>query len=105
MGFKENLKNELTYQGMLVKELSQKTEIPKRTLDNYLREKGSMPPADYAVRIAKVLNTSVEFLINGTEEKKEQSLVDKNIALFSKLKEADQKYFLKLMEAVIKNTK
>ena len=48
MRFRENLKAELTYQGILVKELSAKTGISKRTLDNYLREKGSMPPADYA---------------------------------------------------------
>lgn len=62
MSFRENLKSELTYQGMLVKELAEKTGISKRTLDNYLREKGSIPPVDAAVKIARALNVTVEYL-------------------------------------------
>lgn len=65
MSFRDNLKSELTYQGILVKELSQKTGINKRTIDNYLREKSSTPPADIAVKIATVLNVTVEYLVNG----------------------------------------
>lgn len=102
MGFKENLKNELTYQGILVKELSQKTGIPKRSLDNYLREKGSMPPADYAVKIAKALNTSVEYLVEGETEKKDNSNLKILISLFSKLDNEDQNYFLKLMQGIVR---
>lgn len=103
MGFRENLKNELTYQGMLVKELSVKTGIPKRTLDNYLREKGSMPPADYAVRIAKALNTSVEFLVDGITIRNANSISDKGIEAFLRMKKEDQEYFIKLMIAVSRN--
>ena len=103
MGFRENLKNELTYQGMLVKELSEKTGIPKRTLDNYLREKGSMPPADYAVRIAKALNTSVEFLVDGITIRNANSISDKGIEAFLRMKKEDQEYFIKLMIAVSRN--
>lgn len=66
MSFRDTLKSELTYQGILVKELSLKTGISKRTLDNYLREKASTPPADIAVKIATALNVSVEYLVNGT---------------------------------------
>ncbi|WP_294427381.1 helix-turn-helix transcriptional regulator [uncultured Treponema sp.] len=69
MGFRENLKSELSFQGILVKELSLKTGINKRTLDNYLREKGNIPPADIAVKIADALNVSVEFLVTGTEKR------------------------------------
>lgn len=65
MNFRENLKSELTYQGMLVKELSEKTGISKRTLDNYLRENGSLPLVDSAVKIAQALHVSVEYLVNG----------------------------------------
>lgn len=65
MSFRENLKNELMFQGILVKELSLKSGINKRTLDNYLREKGNIPPADIAVKIADVLNVSVEYLVTG----------------------------------------
>ncbi len=67
MSFKDNLKSELTYQGLLVKELAAKTGISRRTLDNYLREKSSLPPVDVAVKIAEALNVSVEFLVTGKE--------------------------------------
>ncbi len=69
MSFRENLKSELSFQGMLVKELSSRTGINKRTLDNYLREKGNIPSADIAVKIADALGVSVEFLVTGTERK------------------------------------
>ena len=65
MGFKENLKSELDYQGMLVKELSLKCGIKKQTLDNYLSTHNSVPNAEIAVKIAKALGTTVEYLITG----------------------------------------
>ena len=72
MGFKENLKNELEYQGLLVKELAQKSGIKKQTLDNYLSTHNSIPHADIAVKIAQALNVTVEYLITG-ENAKENS--------------------------------
>jgi transcriptional regulator with XRE-family HTH domain len=65
MSFNEYLKGELEYQGMLVKELAQKTGIPKQTLDKYLLTNGSMPPVDKAVTIAHTLGVSVEYLVTG----------------------------------------
>jgi len=65
MGFNENLKGELEYKGMLVKELAHKTGIPKQTIDKYLLSSGSIPPADKAVAIAKTLGVSVEYLVTG----------------------------------------
>jgi len=69
MGFKENLKSELTYSGMLVKELSAKTGIKKHTLDNYLNTHNSLPNVEAAVKIARALGVSVEYLVTGTEGK------------------------------------
>ena len=69
---------------------------------NYLREKGSMPPADYAVRIAKALNTSVENLVNGQNNNYSDSEFAKFISLYSKLTEEDKKFFIKIMEGVVK---
>ena len=74
MGFRENLKSELSFQGILVKELASQTGINKRTLDNYLREKGNIPSADIAVKIASALGVSVEFLVTGMEKKSPDSL-------------------------------
>jgi len=68
MGFKENLKAELAYKNILVKELATISGINRRTIDNYLREDSSMPPADAAVRIAAALGVTVEYLISGHEQ-------------------------------------
>lgn len=65
MGFRENLKEELSFQDMMVKELAVKTGISRRTLDNYLRDKPASPTAENAVKIAQVLGVSVEQLVTG----------------------------------------
>jgi transcriptional regulator with XRE-family HTH domain len=67
MGFRENLKAELTYSGMLVKELANRAGLKKYTIDQYLSDRGRMPAADTAVRIAQVLGVSVEYLVTGSK--------------------------------------
>ena len=67
MGFKENLKSELAYKDMLVKELAQKTGISRHTLDNYLNVREHLPTIDVAVKIAHALDVSVEYLVTGKE--------------------------------------
>ncbi|GHU05736.1 transcriptional regulator [Spirochaetia bacterium] len=67
MGFRENLKDELTYSGMLVKELAAKTGINKYTIDNYLSAHNCTPSVSAAVKIAGVLGVSVEYLVTGQE--------------------------------------
>ena len=68
MGFKENLKAELAYKDILIKELAELSGVNRRTIDNYLRENGSVPSADAAVRIAGALGVTVEYLITGEEQ-------------------------------------
>jgi transcriptional regulator with XRE-family HTH domain len=68
MGFRDNLKQELNFNGMLVKELAAASGVQKRALDSYLLcESPSMPPADNAVKIARALGVTVEYLVNGEE--------------------------------------
>jgi transcriptional regulator with XRE-family HTH domain len=67
--FRSNLRSELDYLGLTVKELSQKTGIAKGTLDCYLGVRASMPPADIAAKIANALDVSVEYLVTGQEKK------------------------------------
>lgn len=78
--FRQNLRNELSFQDLTVKELSCKTGIPKPTLDCYLGARETMPPVDIAVRIANALNVSVEFLVNGknstVKNERKQILID-----------------------------
>jgi transcriptional regulator with XRE-family HTH domain len=65
--FRENLRNELDLQGIIVKELSAKTKIPVSTLDCYLRTQATEPSAENAVKIARELRVSVEYLVIGEE--------------------------------------
>lgn len=65
MGFKENLKIELDYKGMKVKELAFISGVNKRTLDQYLSSAAKMPSAENAVKIANALGVSVEYLVTG----------------------------------------
>jgi transcriptional regulator with XRE-family HTH domain len=51
---------------MSVKELAVTAQVGKRTIDNYMRREGSMPPADKLLRIAKVLGVTVEELFCGS---------------------------------------
>jgi transcriptional regulator with XRE-family HTH domain len=54
---------------MLVKELAARSGLSKRTIDNYLRENGSIPSAEAAVKIAKALEVTVEYLVTGRDPK------------------------------------
>ena len=67
MGFKENLKSELVYKDMQVKELAAKTGISRHTLNNYLNVREHIPTLDVAVKIAQALDVSVEYLATGKE--------------------------------------
>jgi transcriptional regulator with XRE-family HTH domain len=72
MYFRENLKAELSYSGLLVKELAGRAGLKKHTIDNYLSTRGRMPAADVAVKIARVLGVSVEYLVTGAEAENNQ---------------------------------
>jgi transcriptional regulator with XRE-family HTH domain len=75
MGFKENLKSELLFQDMQVKELSTVTGISRHTLGNYLSVRERIPTADVAVKIAKALGVTVEYLVTGEENPHEKPAI------------------------------
>jgi transcriptional regulator with XRE-family HTH domain len=74
MGFRENLKSQLQYSGMLVKELAARSGIKKKTLDSYLGIRGYIPSAEAAVSIAQALGVSVEYLVTGRESPRDRPL-------------------------------
>jgi len=86
MGFGDNLKLELTSNGMLKKELAAISGVHKRAIDTYVRSKSSMPPADAAVKIAKALGVTVEYLVTGEDSSipKEINRITRNILTLSK---------------------
>jgi len=102
MGFKENLKSELAYQDMLVKELATLSGISKPTLDNYLSARGYMPSANAAVKIARALGVSVEYLVTGEESHADKSSLGPEIHLlvrnFKLLNEDDRKMINAIMQ-------
>jgi transcriptional regulator with XRE-family HTH domain len=94
MGLRKNLRRELDFQNLTIKELSDKANVKKGALEMYLGVRESMPPADVAVRIAKALKITVEYLVDGTESSHD---TDMNPPLrqlgqsLEKLTEADRK--------------
>ena len=67
MDFRTRLKEEISFSGLTNKEIAAKAGITKRAVDSYVSSQACMPAADVAVKLAKVLNTSVEYLITGIE--------------------------------------
>jgi len=105
MGFKENLKAELAYKNILIKELASISGVNRRTIDNYLREDGSMPSADAAVRIAAALGVTVEYLITGNvqqERNLSQPVPDSRVIVknLEALNKRDRKIVLNLIKSL-----
>ena len=67
MGFAENVRSELEFQDIQIKELAEKSGISKNTLDKYLSGRKVQPGVENAVKIAQVLGVSVEYLTDGKE--------------------------------------
>jgi len=99
MGFGENLKQELAYSGLIKKELAAKSGVHKRAIDTYVRTKSSMPPADTAVKIARALGVTVEYLVTG-EDSSIPNEVNKLARAILNLKKRDQKLITLLVKAM-----
>lgn len=78
MSFKENLKEAMYCKNLTTVQLAALTDINSGTISSYLKTKNSMPPVDKALKLAKALNVSVDFLVNGFEEKSESSIQQKS---------------------------
>ena len=105
--FKENLREMLDYHDMTVKELAYRTGISKRSIENYLNARSSMPPADYACRIAAALHTTVEDLVNGTSLARFPSFCSAGtlrfMEQFNQLDSADQNALMQLVQSLHKH--
>ena len=65
MAFKDRLREEIEYKGLLVKEVSAAAGISNNTFLSYIDARGTLPNVETAVKIAKVLGVSVEYLVTG----------------------------------------
>ena len=68
MDFRKNLKSELEYSGMLVKELAEKSGVKKNTIDQYLSARSQSPSLEKWFKIAQALGVSVEYLVTGKDQ-------------------------------------
>ena len=110
MSFSSNLREILDLRDIQIKELSAKTGISKNTIDNYLSGQKSLPNAENAVKIAKVLDVSVEFLVNGVNTITQQPLPQnpkykKLFELIYKLDETDLSSVIALVNSMQKRYK
>lgn len=76
--FWDNVKAELDFQGLLVKELSQKSGLNFNSLCNGMSRK-TIPSVEVAYKIASALNVSIEYLYSGIRQKNELSQDDKSL--------------------------
>lgn len=83
--FRDNLKSQIEYKGLIIKELAAKTGISKRTLDTYVDKRGVIPNAEIAVKLAKALDTSVEFLVLGHENSNKLESETKSIDKYKQI--------------------
>jgi len=91
MGFRENLKSELKYLDMPVKELAAKSGINKLTIDHWLSAKGKIPLLDKGVKIAQALGVSVEYLVTGEDSPKTQKFSNTSFHIAQLSEKLDEK--------------
>ena len=106
MGFKENLREEMDFQDIKPKELSEKTGISVNTLRNYINNHDALPNIYSSVKIANALSTTVEELVEGRKNKSElqkSDLSGKFLSIFAKLSKNDQKSVIALLEEMRKH--
>lgn len=85
MTFNQRLKDLIKEKNLLQKEFAVKAGIKKRALDMYLGAQTSMPPADVAVKIAKALDTTVEYLVTGIKSPSGIAIAPEDIELIKKI--------------------
>ena len=97
--FAENLENELELQNKRKADIVKNCGIADSTVRSWWA-KDAIPSADVALKVARFLNVSVEYLIDGVE--KDQSAADKCvlqiIELLKNFNPADKVRILKIVE-------
>ena len=106
MGFKERLRDEIEYRGLLVKEVSAAVGISNSTFLSYIDSRGVLPNVETAVKIAKYLGVTVEYLVDGISEiqqNQEQSFYSAKKQLnesYDKLSSHDKLILVKIAETM-----
>ena len=107
MTFRERLREQIEFCGLLDKEVAAQAGISKRSMDSYVGSESCIPSAEVAVKLAKVLGVSVEYLVTGeinkdTEANPKLGVINqateikarKLLNLFTNLSERDQELLM-----------
>lgn len=104
MGFRERLREEIEFRGFLVKEISSAVGLSNSTFLSYIDARGVLPNVETAVKIAKYLGVTVEYLVDGEESanNKAQSQEEKTslVDAYKKLSAHDKSVLLKIAKAM-----
>jgi transcriptional regulator with XRE-family HTH domain len=106
MGFKERLRDEIEYRGLLIKEVSAALGISNSTFLSYVDARGVLPNVETAVKIAKYLGVSVEYLVEGespSEKNTNNSFQSEKMHLneiYDNLSPHDKETLVKIAEAL-----
>ena len=110
MGFKERLRDEIEWRGLLVKEVSAAVGISNSTFLSYIDARGVLPNVETAVKIARFLGVSVEYLVDGEKPSKRAESKSKSAAVspeklrlsqdYEKLSAHDKNVLLKIADAM-----
>lgn len=106
MEFRERLRDEMDYQGVSAKDLSDFTGISKRTIDNYLKTNPQEPGVVNAQKIAKALKVSVEYLVTGQDSNDSQMIpseAKKIITIMNRFTEQEKKVIYDMIDIIAKN--
>lgn len=67
MSFKDRLREEIEYKGLMVKEIASQVGISNSTFLSYIDARAVLPNVETAVKIAQALGVSVEYLVTGSD--------------------------------------
>ena len=109
MSFWDNVVNELNYIGMTNKALAEKAGFDPSNIGRGLRYKSS-PSAETAVKIAKILNVTVEYLVNGNDSYMSESKIkfkkySRTLEKLDSLPEKSRNSIIKLIDDISEDLK
>lgn len=100
MDFRTRLRDQIDYLGLRDKEVADRAGITKRAIDTYVGARACMPSADVAVRIAKSLGVTVEWLVTGENSSYPDKDLQDLINYYSHLSSRDKKIILQMAKDI-----
>lgn len=77
MDFKQNLRNEIAYQGLQMKQVAADAGLSYGAFLAYVDHRERLPSVEIGVRIAKALGVSVEYLVTGKNHERSDNNMSK----------------------------